>query len=354
LILASVFFILPLVPFVLKSSFENGKIFLFQGSNNFPDFRKYLNNYTQDINIDSTTLKLIDNASMETGAYTGDGSLKSKFLSGFIATTNSNVQGNAVDIGFLFLAFIPLIILIYFPLKKKYPHNIFFFNQLLIIFFTTYLLWLWKGKAIIWYGMTMFPLMTILFLEITNHISRLKILRFVVSVTIICWLILVFAKTETPVLGEGDQNNLTIIPPNIEYLKGDATKENFLEYYHPGKIDEIKILNSPEYRQSKIYLIDPFALFYIKENDIRCFSDFYLLTFASLKNENSISETVKRLKENDFELIAYNHYSVNDFSHSSELKNLEKELRNYLRENPDKIEVLMDDQLNGIVVGRIL
>jgi len=354
LILIFVFFILPIAPFVLNKTFQSQRVMLFGPVNNFSSFDKYLDNLDVRTVDKDTVSKIVNNALKEISRYSGDMSLKSKILMPLTITSGSNIQGNYVDIGFLFLALTPLLILFYFLIKKMYPKNIFLLNQLIIIFLTTYLLWLWKGRAIIWYGMAIFPVMLILFFEIINYAKSIKVYWFVINALILCWLVLVFAKTETPVLGEGDQNNLIIIPPNIEYLKNDAIAEDFLEYYHPGKSNEIKILNSHEYRQSRIYLVDSFALFFIKENDKRCYIDEYLTTYSVLNSKNDVSKTIGILKQNGFNLIVIDLYSVSNYSGSIELEKLKISLWRFLRENPDQIEILIDDQLNGIVVGKIL
>lgn len=347
-------FISTITPFVLKSSFESNTFSLFSQNNNFSEFNKYLEKQREKTEENITISMLLDNAGMDVGRFVGSGDLKSKLLMPFIATNNSNVQGNYVDIGFIFLALVPLLILFYSTIRKNFPENFFLLNQLLIIFFVTYLLWLWKGLAIIWYGMAIFPLMLLLILEVKNYINKMRILKFMVSLLIICWLILVFSKTRTLSLGEDTQNNLTVIPPNIEYLKGTADRETFLEYYHKGKSEEAKVVNSEKFTKSKVYLIDPFLKYYIKENDRRCYTDQYLIIFNYLSENQGAEKAIKNLKKNGFELIVYDYFSINNFINSPELDGINGSLWRFLRNNPDKIELIKDDPLNGIIVGKIL
>lgn len=223
-------------------------------------------------------------------------------------TMNTTVHGFYLDLSFLFLSFVPFGVLLFFLRKKDYqPEKQKIWQALMLIGGAAWLMWLFVGNGVIWYGIFGFiliiPLTAYFFYE--NQTLSLKIVTgMLVLLSVISVIALrgsKFGNGATISYTYGIQTGLqtvdTIVPNyrQIACIVGGGTWTQ----------DAMTCTESEKIETSPIYRIGTFIAYFIPDNNHRLFSDPQLDTFKCIDDSfgNNDVVTLRKLKEAGYKYI---------------------------------------------------
>lgn len=223
------------------------------------------------------------------------------------------------NIGFIFLAFIPLFVL----LIKKRDHDD---DAILIVGASIFfVLWILLAKNVIWYGISGFAFLILILVlcyqKLEGNLKKFTNILLIISISAGVFLRgnLFFSRT----------------PFFMPYLSGLASEEDFISYQYPNLLIFTEILNQD--LNSKIFLANDAVLnFFIKNNNSRVYNDQYFDSLACLFVEKDDDIFLKRLKSSQFDYLVYS--SVTDAVYEP-----------YMRKNIDDITTFAKKNLQLIV-----
>ena len=211
----------------------------------------------------------------EQGRYAGfDQGIRKYLMLPFTVTFNPLVSGMYVDIGYLFLALIPLVILIFIrkPLiemdsrfrgnDKKMPYEILFVG---IIY---WLMWGFFAKGVIWYGFGGFIFLFLFIVEIIHQLKKeyWTGLRFAANSAIILWLLctLCLRTANLPFYAS------FVDPVGLAYAGGVIDGEGYMKQKIPTYLTIMKIVNGDidanKEDPPRIYRAGTFIKYFIHQN----------------------------------------------------------------------------------------
>ena len=305
-----------------------------------------------------------------------------------------------LNIGFLFLAYIPLSILVLFYTRKisktgitlnntndskerknkKNSNKILsfiqriissdkkngydnspekglgFFYEVLILGLIFWLGWLFSCSGIIWYGLTGFIFLLLILVE-TYHYIRFNfswptvLLSYIVTVT---WLIMaLFLK-----FSYLPQYNIMTSPDNLKFARGevkgdDVTRGLFGRYV--SVIDNInKDINSHPENPPKIYRVGTFYKYFITKNDETVLDDQLLDKFAYAYQDKDDKKLLERFRNMGIKYIIFDVSLKNvDRSPEQNLKKKYEEFKNFVNNNSSNFVLLSDFYDEQTIILRI-
>jgi len=355
------FFVLPILPFAIKNDINiinnKGKWHVSSLLTGFSESPRIL--FTEDERRIESLYKqvFINNSSAELDRYAGFQQGLSKYLKlPFITTFNLAQRGQYVDIGFIFLSFVPIII---FQLKWIRKNNEKDFGLLVIIAISNFIYWIiWAiyARGIIWYSFPGIILLLFLLIEVINASKRMK-MRLVsplLNTVLILWFILdfFFRTSYLPVYGVSVKNT------TIAYASGSLTDQEYLEQVVPSFNAVSKIVNGHIEKgngnQPKIYLVGKYTKYFIKQNNKLVYQDNDLSAYITLSEKKTDEQTVTRLKENGFRYIIVDPNSLSFFGDDKAfLYEKLRKLVNLVKNNPNQVRILVNDPMNGMILAEI-
>ncbi len=272
----------------------------------------------------------------------------------FTVTLNYITSGMYVDIGFLFLAIIPLLLLVWVKHKDEAGK---IQVDLLLMAGVFWILWGALAQGVIWYGYAGFLFLLLLLLEVYEalHHHRLRIPRFLVSGAILVWLVCaLFLRT-------ANLQNFAIYidPTGLAYARGILNEQGYLERKIPSYLVVTQTINAdiranPE-QPPKVYRIGTFMKYFIDQNNTLVLDDNQLDFFGQLYQEEDKEKFFQRLKNSGFKYIILdtNTPTIDKTSDKLVTRRFEDLLR-IIQTSPTKIELILNTPQEGIIVGKIL
>ena len=200
-------------------------------------------------------------------------------------TINTSARIILVNIGFLFLALCPILLL-----GVKKDHRLFLWGG---IYF--WLLWGINGNGVLWYGITGFILLIFLLLAAFDNYEKSSKTRLFLYCFIGLWLISSFYIRGNLYLSRSH----TFMP----YLTGQATYEEFIAYSYPSipllteEFNE-KDLSSTFYTNGATRF-----MYFLENNDQRIYYDQHSDLLYCLYQEQDQNLFVERLKKSGFDYL---------------------------------------------------
>lgn len=224
-------------------------------------------------------------------------------------TMNTTVHGFYLDLSFLFLSFAPFgLILIWIRRKEKdEDNNISNWIPLILMGSASWIMWLFVGNGVIWYGIfgfiLMIPLTAYFFYE--NNTPALKITTGAMVILSIFSVIALrgtkFANPTTIRYAYGIYSGIETVDkivPDYRHIVCKVTGQNWNEKYK-----ECKPTGKEEL--SPVYRIGTFIPYFIPHSTERLFDDAQLDTFNCIDNAfgNNDLTTMRKIKEQGYKYI---------------------------------------------------
>jgi len=189
---------------------------------------------------------------------------------------NKKYTSDALNMGFIFILFTPLLIIhtakgiVNKSLKKEFI--VIFFSVILL-----YLGWIYIGHVIMWYGISLFILMSVLISQVFLNKNRyLKLFS--------CLFLIIWAVSIINLQFNKRENYLTL------YLRNNSIIEN--NYYLITKF-----INNNLNDKGLIWGLDEPRGYYVNNSNNRYIQDNYVLTFGYLLENKDEKEMLKFFKQ---------------------------------------------------------
>lgn len=300
----------------------------------------------------------------EQGRYAGFDQGIRKYLSlPFTVTFHPLVSGMYVDIGYLFLALIPLGIIFFIrkpliEMDSRFREND---NKMLYeILFVGIIYWLMWGlfaKGVIWYGFGGFIFLFLFIVEIIHQLKKefWTGLRFAANSAIILWLLctLCLRTANLPFYAS------FVDPLGLAYAGGVIDGEGYMKQKIPTYLTIMKIVNgdidADKNNPPKIYRVGTFIKYFIHQNNTLVLDDNQLDIFMSLSRDQDDKKTIARFKNAGFKyMIIDTNTAKIDKTPGRTLKAKYRALTKFIKQNPSGLKVIIDQPENAIMFIQIL
>ncbi|MFA9262430.1 MAG: ArnT family glycosyltransferase [Undibacterium sp.] len=210
-------------------------------------------------------------------------------------TMNLTAGSFATEIGFFFLALIPL----WLVRRKKAESEE---SQkwhlrpvpLLSLFALGYFaLWVWLGQGVIWYGYPGLALLILIVAALDDAIRPVRVMH------TFFWIVIILGLASHTIV----QMKLKAERAQVLFLGGELPAAQFLEQSIAGYGEALEILNQDP--TSRILLTSSQLWYGIINNDKRAVMDSYLDTFNCLHRERDDALTLSRLHELNIRYVLY-------------------------------------------------
>ncbi len=336
----------------------------------------------------------------EQGRYTGfDRGIRKYLLLPFTVTFNPLVSGMHVDIGYLFLALIPLGVILFirkpeggnflsrskvslansslsFPgSREDRSPNIevdspclrragcFRGNdgkgiyEILFVGIIYWLLWGIFAKGVIWYGFGGFIFLFLLIVEIMHQLKKeyWTGLRFAANSAIILWLLcaLCLRTANLPFYA------VVVDPVGLAYAGGVIDEQGYMKQKIPTYLTIMKIVNDDidanKENPPKTYRVGTFMKYFIHQNSTLVLDDNQLDIFMSLSRDHDDQKTIARFKNAGFKyMIIDTHTATIDKTPERTLTAKYLGLINFIERNRKDLKVILDNPGHAIKLIQIL
>jgi hypothetical protein len=232
----------------------------------------------------------------ETGRYLGyDKGIKKYLLLPFRITKNSLASSLYVDIGFLFLALVPISLYAFLKIRKEPPAKI--TREVLIVGSVYWIIWTFSSTGIIWYGFSGFIFLFFALVEAHHYIQNQpnRFLAGFTNLILIVWFVCaIFLR-----LANLPKYNIGLDPGGIRYARGDSTPEDNLrqKFGYAKAIETINkdIAENPG-NPPKVYRVGTFYKYLIARNDETVIDDQMLDIFAYYYQDQNDTKLIERFK----------------------------------------------------------
>lgn len=344
------FFLLPLVPYGARNlivSRAPGRYRLL-GTTEKPDIK---------IEAGTTVFRKVTGEQEELGRYLGfGGGIKRYLLLPIHATTNSLVDGLYVDSSFIYLAFVPLILLFYLKARRKNNEGVDYLDGLILATTVSWLVWIAAGQGVIWYNLSGFIFLSLILVEVLVAIYRSgsKPVIFVAAGFVILWLTLgLFLR-----LVYLPRSMIGPDPAGIIWARGSFTDLEYIDnklYPYRMIYERInrEIAENPN-NPPKVYIAGTYLKYFIDRNDKTTLYDLTVDAFANAHQEQDDQKTLRRLRDSGFKYIIYDKglYALDQTPDKSLSKKF-WELVNFVQHNPNDLQVIFDESSNRTVFVEI-
>ncbi len=293
----------------------------------------------------------------EQGRYIGfDHGIRKYLLLPFTITFNPVVSGAYVDIGYIFLAVIPLIIIIYTRAPEREEiHALQLRHEILFAGSIYWMLWVILAEGVIWYGYGGFIFLLILIVEVIHRLKNPNwtFLRYVTNIAIIFWLICAIC------LRTVSSPAFSIDPVGLAYAGGTIDANGYMKHYMPIYLKISNIINSDidtnKENPPKIYRVGTFIKYYIHQNDTLVLDDNQLDIFMSLTQDHDDKKAITRLKNAGFKyLIIDTDTPAIDKTPGKTLRAKYQALTKFIEQNKGDLNIIIDEPMYAIKFIQIL
>lgn len=281
----------------------------------------------------------------------GGSKLSNIFRLPFVATLNSNVTGEFVDITFIFLAILPISLITLLYRRKEDKDKSGLLRLISIVGLVSLLLWLVFGSGIVWYGMAILIPLLLFFAESLRLMEKYyKPIFVTVLVLIFSWLVLslFYRLTYNP------KYLSHIMPKDLAYLRGTCDDQCYTSFIFPEN-KTIKIINENNKSADKgnILMTGKLLDFLIYDSNRNTIFDNFE-TFSEIHQEKDDALTIERLKKANFKYIIISRFSFPVYLHADVINAAKQEMYDFVNKNPDRIKVMNDPSQDGSVIAEIL
>jgi hypothetical protein len=275
----------------------------------------------------------------------------------FTVTFNPITSGMYVDIGYIFLAFIPLVLFLFIRKSPPQEHSISLLYEILLSGAIYWILWGIYAQGVIWYGYGGFIFLLLLIIEIIHFFQQASgnIIRYVIHISIVLWFCcsLILRMANLPSYA------IFIDPVGLSYARGMIDEQGYLQQKIPTYLSILSIINRdidthPD-TPPKIYRIGTFIKYFIHQNNRLVLDDNQLDIFMYISQDHDDQKTIARLKNAGFKymIIDTNTASI-DKTPRKTLTAKYQALMRFIQQNQQHLSILVNEPQNGILFVRIL
>lgn len=335
------FFILPIMPYTVRNSWQTKSLSPVQLLYGKPDWTGFKADPAIDQSkVDENKVNGLTGYQIEYKRYFGF--YKNEYLQylvlPFSATFNWPVMGTYVNVGFLYLAIVPLVLVLYFLIPKNNKKTR-ILSELIVLSIIYWLLWARFGSAVIWYGLAGFSLFSILFIETLSLLEGqgYKFIKNVALFLIVLWFssALFLRSAFLPQYGD------TLVDPlSFLYAAGSVNDQEYYDQKYAGTKEIVERLNN-EIKQNpqnppKIIKAGTFIKYFIERNNVTVSDDNTLDGLAGFLADKSSEKAIQRLKNAGFKYIVIDsNLGTVDNSPQQSLRNNFVEVIELFKNNPD-------------------
>lgn len=354
--------ILPILPLTIRNIYQTRSFDLtsirFGKSVNegliinpaFSDSQNVITDYQKYMKTKSTGV------SEELGRYTGYESWYKKYL--FLPiriTRDSMVTGSYIDIGFLFLGFVPLAY--FLMLKKRQREERRWLTEIAALALIFYLFWLFLASGVIWYGLSGFIFLVLLLVEALNSIRQNygRFLSYFTFGYLTIWLVCATVLRTTILPNYG----LIIDPIGLKYARGEIDEKLYLENKFQPYIYLIDMINQDIGQNSdnppKVYRVGTYYKYMIIHNNKTVLDDQMLDKFAFAYQDKDDKKTMERFKNTGIKYLLIDRNLMNiDSTPDKTLLSKGNDFLNFLKNNQDSLQLLTNPNDERVMIFKIL
>jgi hypothetical protein len=269
---------------------------------------------------------------------------------------NPVVSGAHVDIGYIFLAVIPLMIILYTGTpEREETHAIRLRQEILVAALIYWILWAIFAKGVIWYGFGGFLFLLILFVEVIHRLQNpwWTFLRYITNISIIIWLIcaLCLRTVSSPAF--------FLDPIGVAYAAGAIDEKGYLKNNVPAYLNISDIINRDielnKENPPKVYRAGTYIKYFIHHNNTVVLDDNQLDIFIFLTQDHDDNKTIARLKNAGFKYLIIDTNTLNiDKTPEKTLRAKYQELTKFIERNKENIKTIIDEPEHAIKFFQIL
>ncbi|MBN1664776.1 MAG: hypothetical protein JW943_14345 [Deltaproteobacteria bacterium] len=270
-------------------------------------------------------------------------------------TLNELTHGMYVDVGFIFLAFVPLFFMMFYWIRRDNEQRrvtAAITAAALIYWF----LWAVMAKGIIWYGYAGFMFLLLMLLELLHFAQKTgaAVLKFSLRAGLIFWFLCVCFLRAAYL----PDHSVLIHPAGLAYARGAINEMGYLEKRLKPYLPIMAMINKDilDHKDNppKVYRIGTFTKYFIAMNHKTVFDDNQLNMFAILHQERDDGKTIARLKNSGFKyLIIDTRTAVIDRTPEKTLTAKYDAFVAFLKRNPDEIKVTANEPAFGLMFAVI-
>jgi len=293
----------------------------------------------------------------EQGRYAGYDSGIWKYLRlPLTVTLNSTVRGMYVDIGYLFLALVPLgfIAAIRGCAKTSFQAGP---GEILALGAAYWTLWWCFAKGVIWYGFGGFLFLLLIICELIHAMKEKNgtVFKTVTFGAVALWFLcaLVLRTANLPAHGIG------VDPAGLAYAGGVIDKEEYMKRRIPAYLTIMNIVNrdieSNLENPPKIYRVGTFIKYFIIRNDTLVLDDNQLNVFMSVFRDRDDQNTIDRFRNAGFKYMVIDaNTAMIDQTPGQTLRAKYREFAEFIKRNPADLKVIYDDPGRTVLLIQIL
>jgi hypothetical protein len=287
----------------------------------------------------------------EQGRYLGyDHGIRKYLLLPFTVTFNPLVSGAYVDIGYVFLAVIPLIIIMHARSHKKSETNSSPLLLQTICFGSLYwLLWALFAKGVIWYGYGGFIFLLILIIEVLYQLKDLNwtFLRYITNSAIVFWLVCAIC------LRTVSSSALSIDPVGLAYAAGTIDENEYIKQNVPAYLNISRLINDDidknKENPPKTYRVGTYIKYFIHQNNILVLDDNQLDIFMFLTQDHDDQKTIARFKNAGIKYLIIDTNTPDlDRTPGKTLRTKYQALIRFIKQNRSNFDIIYDEPLGNI------
>jgi hypothetical protein len=293
----------------------------------------------------------------EQGRYAGfDQGIRKYLMLPLTVTFNPIAFGMYVDIGYIFLALIPLAIILYIRTHEG-GHSLPLLYEILFVGGIYWILWGIFAQGVIWYGYGGFIFLFLLIVEIIHHLKKeyWTGLRYAVNICIIVWFLCTLCLRTASLPSYG----IFIDPVGLAYARGVIDEQGYWKQKIPAYLTILKIINSDiamnKENPPKTYRVGTFIKYFIHHNNKLVLDDNQLDVFMFLSQDHDDQKTIARFKNAGFKyLIIDANTATIDNTPGKTLTAKYQALTHFIQQNPKDLKVIIDEPEHAIKLIQIL
>lgn len=293
----------------------------------------------------------------EQGRYAGfDQGIRKYLMLPLTVTFNPIAFGMYVDIGYIFLALIPLAIIIFIR-KPGCEHALLLLYEILFFGGIYWTLWVIFAQGVIWYGYGGFVFLFLLIVEIIHQLKKefWTGLRYAVNISISIW----FLSTLCLRMANLPSYGIFIDPAGLTYARGDIDEQGYLQQKIPAYLPILNIVNTETAANKdnppKIYRVGTFIKYFIHHNNKLVLDDNQLDIFMFLSRDHDDQKTISRFKKAGFKyMIIDTSTAMIDKTPGKTLTAKYQALINFIQQNSKDLKVIIDYPEYSIKLIQIL
>ncbi|MCG6535749.1 MAG: hypothetical protein L7F78_13885, partial [Syntrophales bacterium LBB04] len=293
----------------------------------------------------------------EQGRYAGFGQgIRKYLLLPFTITFNPLVAGMYVDIGYIFLALLPLALILYLG-RPESGSSLPLRQEIILVGAVYWLLWGLFARGIIWYGFGGFIFLFLFLVEIIHILQEeyWRGLRYAVNTAIILWFLCTLCLRTANLPAQA----VFIDPVGLAYAGGIIDEQGYLQQKTPAYLTILQIINSDiaanKEHPPRIYRVGTFIKYFIHRNNELVLDDNQLDIFMFLSQDQDDKKTIARFKHAGYKyLVIDTNAATIDKTPGKTLRAKYHALTNFIEQNHESLKVIVNEPKQAIMLIQIL